>query len=161
VRSPAAKLINNILMADLGDEGLSLLKTEDWPIERAFQEEIRDPGDGPRTALCAHQDLVQRVHYGIGCYAANQEDLAKGKLKWPANSEFIGVDVYHFWVSSTALRSRRSNVPRRRVAQHAIGWQNVITKYHGPDFRVTMATAGTRGTGTIPTQCSGHRAGRR
>lgn len=142
-RATGRQLINNILMADLGDEGLSILKTEGLTkLNQRFDREIRNRLIDGQRPFRHIKTWYNEVHCGIGCYAANQEDLAKGKVKWPANSEFIGVDVYHYWsFDHTPFDPDDPGVPRDRVLQHAIAWQNVITKYYGPDFRVTAGDA--------------------
>lgn len=139
-RATGRQLINNILMADLGDEGLGALKTDGLArLNQQFNNRVQDRLMDGQRPFGHIKTWYNEVHYGIGCYAANQEDLAKGKVKWPSNSEFIGVDVYHYWsFDHTPFDPDDVEVPRWKVVQHAIAWQNVITKYHGPDFRVTM-----------------------
>jgi hypothetical protein len=132
------QLINNILAYHIGDEELGSIKTAGLEQRiRTFRDRVQDwRVDGERPF--AHiKTWFNEIHYGLGSYAASQEDLAKGRQRWPANAEFIGVDVYHFWdFTHTPFDPDDPSVPRRRVAEHAIAWQNVVTKYYGPGFRV-------------------------
>lgn len=142
-KATGRQLINNILAVSIGDEGMGALKTAGIEqINSRFKKEVRDRLlDGQRPF--AHiRTWYNEVHYGIGSYAANEEDLARKRHKWPANSDFIGVDVYHYWsFDHVPFDPDDPAVPRDRVLQHAVGWQNVITRYYGPDFRVTLGDA--------------------
>jgi hypothetical protein len=139
-KATGGQLINNILAVNIGDEGILAIKTAGIErINSRIKKEVKDRLlDGQRPF--AHiRTWYNEVHYGIGAYAANEEDLSKGRQKWPSNSEFVGVDVYHYWdFDHTPFDPDDPRVPRQQVVQHAIAWQNVITRYYGPGFRVVM-----------------------
>ena len=139
-KATGQQLIDNILAANIGDEGLAALKTQGLAdINRKFKNEIQDRLMDGKRPFSHIKTWYNEVHYGIGGYAANKEDLAKGRQEWPANSQFIGVDVYHYWdFDHTPFDPDDPAVPKEKILAHAAGWQNVITKYYGPDFRVTL-----------------------
>ncbi len=137
------QLINNILMVNMGDENLQGIKTDGMTaLFDRFKREIRDRlFDGQRPF--AHiKTWYNEIQYGLGCYAANEDELntrkpRQGRQKWPVNSEFIGVDAYHYWmIEKSPLDPDDPNIPRQKIIDQAVHWQNVMTQYHGPDFRV-------------------------
>ncbi|MGI5925497.1 MAG: hypothetical protein ACOX9E_16260 [Lentisphaeria bacterium] len=139
-RATGQQLINNILAADLGDEGLAGLKTEGLSkLNERFKNEIQNRYMDGKRPFSHIKSWYNEIHYNLGSFAANEEDLAKGRNLWPANSEFIGVDVYHYWwFEDTPFDPDDPAVTKKQIADHAAAWQNVITRYHGPDFKVTM-----------------------
>ncbi len=143
-KATGRQLINNILMADTGDEGLTILKTHGlYALNERVREEIKERKMGRERPFRHIKTWYNEMHYGMGTYAANKEDLNKkdpnkGPQKWPSNSEFIGVDTYHYWGFDNApFDPMDPSIPRERIMERAKAWQDVITRYYGPDFRVT------------------------
>ena len=134
------QLINNILAVNIGDEGLAGLKTEGLAeINDAFRNAVQNRLLNGERPFAHIKTWYNEIHYNLGSFAANEEDLAKGRHKWPANSQFIGVDVYHYWgFDYTPFDPDDPKVSRKQVAERAVWWQDVITRYYGPDFRVTL-----------------------
>ncbi len=144
-RATGRQLINNILAAATGDEGLSGLKTEGLAeINRMFKAKVKDRLLNGERPFAHIKTWYNEMQFGMGTYAANEEQLNKqnpnqGPQKWPANSEFIGVDTYHYWTPEhVPFDPDDPSVPRSRIIENAVAWQNVITRYYGPDFRVTF-----------------------
>ncbi len=139
------QLINNILMVKMGDEDLQGLKTQGLTdLFDRFKREVRDRRLNGERPFAHIKTWYNEMHFGMGTYAANEEQLNKqnpnqGPQKWPANSEFIGVDTYHYWTPEhVPFDPDDPSVPRSRIIENAVAWQNVITRYYGPDFRVTF-----------------------
>ncbi len=137
------QLINNILMVSMGDENLQGIKTDGMTeLFNRFDREIRDRLFDGQRPFRHIKTWYNEMQYGLGCYAANEDELNKnkpraGRQMWPANSEFIGVDAYHYWmIEKSPFDPDDPNVPRQKIIDQAVHWQNVMTKYHGPDFRV-------------------------
>lgn len=139
-RATGQQLINNILAANIGDEGLAGLKTEGlYALNERFQNEIQTRNMDGRRPFSHIKSWYNEVHYNLGSFAANEEDLVKSRNLWPANSQFIGVDVYHYWgFDYTPFDPDDLGVTKKQIADHAANWQDVITRYHGPDFKVTL-----------------------
>lgn len=140
------QLINNILAIKLGDEGLHIFKTEGVEeMHRLFREKVQGRVIDGQRPFRHIKSWYNDMHYGAGTFAATEEDVAQKRPKWPANCEFVGVDAYHYYFLKNApFDPDDPKVPRQRLVEEAIRWQNVITKYYGPFFRVS------RGRGWMP-----------
>jgi hypothetical protein len=139
-KATGQQLINNILAANTGDEALSALRTQGLTaLNQRFKDEIQDKLLNGQRPFSHIKTWYNEIHYNQGSFAATTEDLAKGRYKWPENSQFIGVDTYHYWgFNYTPFDPDDPKVTRKQVADHARHWQDVITRYYGPDFRVTL-----------------------
>lgn len=137
------QLINNILAVKLGDENLKGLGTSGLEtMNRIFNSTVKNRLLDGRRPFQHIKNWYNLIGYAIGVYAANQEDIQKGRQKLPSNADFIGVDVYHwYFFQFSPFDPDDPNVPKEKVIQHAVSWQNVITKYRGPDFRVTLGNS--------------------
>ncbi len=142
-RATGLQLINNILAVKLGDEGLKGLGTEGLQeMYRIFDETVKNKVIDGKRPFHHIKNWYNLVGYGIGAYAANAEDVGKGRVKLPSNGDFIGVDVYHwYFFPFSPFDPDDPNVSHEQIVHHAIHWQNIITKYHGPDFRVELGDA--------------------
>ncbi len=139
------QLINNILMVSMGDENLQGLKTRGMTeLFDRFKREVRDRLLNGERPFAHIKTWYNEMHYGMGTYAANEEELNKdnpdrGPQRWPANSEFIGVDTYHYWTPEhVPFDPDDPFIPRSQIIERAVAWQNVITRYYGANFRVTF-----------------------
>ncbi len=134
------QLINNILAVSIGDEELAAIKTEGLEKRiQTFKEQIQNRRIDGQRPFAHIKCWFNEIHYAIGAYAANPEDLEKGRHKWPSNCEFIGVDTYHFWgFDHTPFDPDDPNVSAQQIIDHALSWQNVVTRYYGRDFRVRL-----------------------
>ncbi len=137
------QLINNILAADLGDEGECGLKTVG--MEKLFAEFDRNirlremDGERPFSHIKGWYNMLgyAALDYN-GCYAASQEDADKHKrVKLPPNTQAIGVDVYHYWFfKHSPFDPADLSIPRERVRAHSDEWQRIRTKYYPEGLRV-------------------------
>lgn len=137
------QLINNILAVKLGDENLRGLGTSGLEeMNRIFKKTLKGrvmEGQRPFQHIKTWYNLIA---YCVGAYAANEEDLKKGRHKLPSNADFIGVDVYHWYLFQfSPFDPDDPNIPRQRLLDHAINWQNVITRYYPEGLKVTLGDA--------------------
>ncbi len=133
------QLINNILLVKIGDEEFPALKTEGLAaMQCIFDEKIKNRRIDGQRPFAHIKSWYNEVHCGFKSFAIDQQDVDQGRSKLPANIDFFGVDVYHWWgFKSSPFDPDNPSVTPRQIKEHAIWWQNVITKYYGPDFRVT------------------------
>jgi hypothetical protein len=75
-----------------------------------------------------------------GAYAATQEDVDKhGRVKLPANTQCIGVDVYHYWGHKwSPFDPADLSIPREKVRAHSREWQRLRTRYYPEGLSVRV-----------------------
>ncbi len=139
------QLINNVLAVKLGDEGEGGLKTAGMhKLYNTFNTRVRY---AKRDGLQPYRHI--RGWYNMfgyaalnydGFYAASQEDADKHRrVKLPANTQAIGVDVYHYWLHDySPFDPGDLSIPREKVRAHTKEWHRLRTQYYpdGLDVRV-------------------------
>ncbi len=134
-KATGRQLINNILAGKLGDEGECGLKTEGlFKAHDDFDRNIRfyeKDGQQPFKHIKAWYNMLA---YSGFCYASSEEDVKNHKrVRLPANTQAIGVDVYHYWHHRfSPFDPADLSIPRERVRAHSDEWQRIRTKYY-PD----------------------------
>ncbi len=133
------QLINNILLVKIGDEEFPTIKTEGLAnMQRIFDDKIKNRRIDGQRPFAHIKSWYNEVHCGFKSFAIDQQDVDQGRGKLPANIDFFGVDVYHWWgFGSSPFDPDNPSVTTEKIKEHAVWWQNVITRYYGPDFRVT------------------------
>lgn len=78
--------------------------------------------------------------YYDGAYAASQEDVdLYGRVKLPANTQCVGVDVYHYWgLDWSPFDPADLSIPRDRVRAHSDEWQRLRTRYYPEGLKVRV-----------------------
>jgi hypothetical protein len=144
-RATGRQLINNILASKCGDEGESGLKTRGMQeVFAVFDREIRlreMNGARPFQHIKAWYNMIgyAALNYDGG-YAASQEDVDQhGRVKLPANTQCIGVDVYHYWGHKwSPFDPADLSIPRERVRAHADEWHRLRTRYYPAGLKVRV-----------------------
>ncbi len=127
------QLINNILAANLGDEGECGLKTAGLQqLFDRFDNEIRlreMDGEQPFKHIKGWYNMLA---YHVGCHAACQTDVDQhNRFILPSNTQCIGVDVYHYWfVNSSPYDPADLSIPRSSIRAHSDEWQRLRTRYY-------------------------------
>ncbi len=144
-RATGLQLINNVLAVKLGDEGEGGLKTSGMEKMYAeFDALVRywdRDGQQPFRHIRGWYNMFgyPALNYD-GFYAANQEDADKHRrVKLPANTQAIGVDVYHYWLHDySPFDPGDLTIPREKVRAHTKEWHRLRTQYYpdGLDVRV-------------------------
>lgn len=144
-RATGRQLINNILAASLGDEGECGLRTAG--LERLFADfdrniRLRRMGDEqPFKHIKGWYNMLGYAAFDYhSCYAASQEDVDKhNRVKLPANTQAIGVDVYHYWFHKhSPFDPADLSIPREKVRAHSDEWQRIRTKYYPDGLKVRV-----------------------
>ena len=122
------QLINNILAVKMGDENLRGLGTDGLgTLYRIFMESITNAEMGGEFPFQHIKPWYNLMGYFMNIYAANEEDVSRGQIPLPKNTQFIGVDVYHYWIKDAID-------PLTLDANHlyywAQWWQDVETRYY-------------------------------
>lgn len=144
-RATGRQLINNILAVKLGDEGLCGLGTKGLEdVYSDFNRNVRywdRDGQRPFTHIRGWYNLISyaALNYN-GCYAATQEGVDKYRRhKLPANTQVIGVDVYHYWFPRySPFDPADLSVPRQKVRAHTTEWHRLRTKYYPDGLKVRV-----------------------
>ena len=138
-RATGQQLINNILAVKCGDEGESGLGTTGLEkLYADFDRVIRLREIDGRQPFRHIKPWYNMIGYAAldynGGYAASQEDVDKfRRVKLPANTQCIGVDVYHYWGHRwSPFDPADLSIPREKVRAHANEWQRLRTKFY-PD----------------------------
>ncbi|MDP2897803.1 MAG: hypothetical protein Q8Q12_14800 [bacterium] len=144
-RATGRQLINNILANKCGDEGEAGLGTAG--LEKVYAEfdrviRLREmDGQQPFRHIKAWYNMIgyAALDYN-GAYAASQEDVDKhGRVKLPANTQCIGVDVYHYWGHKwSPFDPADLSVARERVREHSREWQRLRTRYYPEGLEVRV-----------------------
>ena len=144
-RATGRQLINNILAVKLGDEGLCGLGTKG--LERVYADFNRKvrywerDGRRPFSHIRGWYNLISyaALNYN-GCYAASKEDVEKHRRhRLPANTQVIGVDVYHYWFHRySPFDPADLSVPRDKVRAHTTEWHRLRTKYYPEGLKVRV-----------------------
>ncbi len=142
-RATGQQLINNILMIKAGDEGECGLRTSGLQtIYATFDSTIRNRVMNGQQPFRHIHCWYNMLHYGLGCHASSQNDVDNyGRFFLPTNTQYIGVDTYHYWTGTDPLTM--SSTQRRRIADN---WQNIITRYYPEGLTVSPC-------GTWAAQC--------
>jgi hypothetical protein len=142
-RATGRQLINNILVASLGDEGECGLGTRGLEKRFAdFDRNVRRREMGGQRPFSHIKGWYNMLSYAAldynGCYAASQADVDEHKrVKLPPNTQIIGVDAYHFWFyKSSPFDPADLSIPRAKVRAHSDEWQRIRTKYYPGGLRV-------------------------
>ncbi|NLE58828.1 MAG: hypothetical protein GX616_10740 [Planctomycetes bacterium] len=137
------QIINNILMIKAGDEGECGLRTDGLQtIYATFDSVIRNRVMNGQQPFSHIHCWYNMLHYSLGCHASSQSDVDDyGRFLLPANTQWIGVDTYHYWTGTDPLTM--TSTQRRRIAD---AWQNIITRYHPEGLTVSPC-------GTWNTEC--------
>jgi len=137
------QLINNVLAVKLGDEGLCGLGTKGLEkVYADFNSRVRyrqRDEQTPFTHIRGWYNLISYTGFDYkGCYAASQQDIDEhGRHQLPANTQAIGVDVYHYWFPKYSPFDPGSLiVPRRKVRAHTTEWHRLRTQYYPKGLKV-------------------------
>ncbi len=144
-RATGRQLINNILAVKCGDEGEAGLGTRG--LEQLFAEFDRVirlrriDGRQPFRHIRAWYNMIgyAALNYNGG-YAATQQDVDEhGRVKLPANTQCIGVDVYHYWGHQwSPFDPADLSIPREKVRAHTTEWHRLRTKYYPQGLNVRV-----------------------
>ncbi len=133
-RATGRRLINNILAVKMGDERLKELGTAGLEsLYRIFKMRICDAEKDDEYPFRHIKPWYNLLGYFAKVYAANEADIAGGHIPLPQNTEFIGVDTYHYWYEN-------AGDPLLYDADHLVemaqDWQDVQTRSYpeGLDF---------------------------
>lgn len=144
-RATGLQLINNVLACKCGDEGEAGLRTEGLArIYAEFDQQIRLrelDGERPFSHIKAWYNMIgYAALYYDGAYAASQEDVdLYGRVKLPANTQCVGVDVYHYWgLDWSPFDPADLSIPRDRVRAHSDEWQRLRTRYYPEGLKVRV-----------------------
>jgi len=139
------RLINNILAVKLGDEGLCGLGTRGLEkVYGDFNKRVRYWKRDKQTPFAHIRGWYNLISYtGFdykGCYAANQRDVEEhGRHALPANTQAIGVDVYHYWIHRfSPFDPADLSIPRQKVRAHTTEWHRLRTKYYPQGLKVRV-----------------------
>ena len=139
------ELINNILACKGGDEGECGLGTAG--LDRLFSDFDREirlremDGELPfRHIKCWYNMLGYAALDYNGCYASSRDDVAEHRrVALPANTQAIGVDVYHYWFPQySPFDPADLSIPRARVRAHSDEWQRLRTRYYPEGLRTRV-----------------------
>jgi hypothetical protein len=139
------RLINNILAVMLGDEELCGLGTKGLEkVYGDFNKNVRYWKRDDQTPFSHIRGWYNLISYtGLdykGCYAASRRDVEEhGRHALPANTQAIGVDVYHYWFHRfSPFDPADLSIPREKVRAHTTEWHRLRIKYYpqGLDVRV-------------------------
>jgi hypothetical protein len=138
-------LINNILANKCGDEGEAGLGTAG--LEQVYAEfdrviRLREmDGEQPFRHIKPWYNMIgyAALDYNGG-YAASQEDVDQHRrVKLPANTKCIGVDVYHYWGHAwSPFDPADLSIPREKIRAHSREWQRLRTRYYPEGLRVKV-----------------------
>lgn len=134
-RATGRQLINNILMVKAGDENFGGLGTDGLgEIYQAFEDNIQNQvrdGEKPFSHIKCWYNMVGWAGWNYGSsWASSQEDIDKhGRQKLPANTEFIGVDVYDYWWEGIGF-DPIDPANKARVLARVNEWHSIRTKYY-------------------------------
>jgi len=138
-------LINNILAVKLGDEGLCSLGTKGLEqVYADFNKYVRYWKRDGRTPFAHIRGWYNMISYAAldynGCYAASQQDIDRHhRHKLPANTQAIGVDLYHYWFPRfSPFDPADLSIPRKKVLAHAAEWHRLRTKYYPQGLTVRV-----------------------
>jgi len=144
-RATGRQLINNILAVKCGDEGEAGLGTKG--LEQLYAEFDRVirlrrfEGRQPFRHIRAWYNMIgyAALDYNGG-YAATQQDVDEhGRVKLPANTQCIGVDVYHYWGRQwSPFDPADLAIPREKVRAHTNEWHRLRTKYYPQGLNVRV-----------------------
>jgi len=144
-KATGRQLINNILAASLGDEGECGLRTAGLQkLFADFDREIRlrrMDGQQPFRHIKGWYNMLGYAAFDYhSCYAAGSEDVEKHKrVKLPANTQAIGVDVYHYWFHKhSPFDPADLSIPREKVRAHSDEWQRIRTRYYPEGLTVRV-----------------------
>jgi len=139
------RLIDNILAVKLGDEGLCGLGTKGLEkVYSDFNKRVRYWKRNDRTPFSHIRGWYNLISYtGLnykGCYAASRRDVEEhGRHALPANTQAIGVDVYHYWLHRfSPFDPADLSIPRDRVRAHTTEWHRLRTKYYPKGLNVRV-----------------------
>ncbi|MHC4309255.1 MAG: hypothetical protein ACYSSN_04870 [Planctomycetota bacterium] len=139
------RLINNILAVKLGDEGFCGLGTKGLQkVYSDFNKRVRHwkrDGRTPFTHIRGWYNLISYTALDYhGCYAASLRDIEEhGRHALPANTQAIGVDVYHYWIHRfSPFDPADLSIPRQKVRAHTIEWHRLRTKYYPKGLNVRV-----------------------
>jgi len=139
------RLINNILAVKLGDEGLCGLGTKGLEkVYSDYNKRVRYWKRDNQTPFIHIRGWYNLISYtGLdykGCYAASRRDVDKhGRHALPANTQAIGVDVYHYWFHRfSPFDPADLSIPRQRVRAHTTEWHRLRTQYYPQGLNVRV-----------------------
>ncbi len=139
------RLINNILAVKLGDEGLCGLGTKGLEkVYSDFNKRVRywkRDKQTPFSHIRGWYNLISYTGFDYkGCYAASQRDVEEhGRHALPANTQAIGVDVYHYWIHRfSPFDPADLSIPRQKVRAHTTEWHRLRTKYYPQGLNVRV-----------------------
>ncbi len=145
-RATGRQLINNILANKCGDEEEAGLGTAGLRAVYAdFDQRVRlrqMDGQQPFRHIKAWYNMIAYAGLNYdGAYAATQEDVDKHRrVKLPANTQAIGVDVYHYWGHKwSPFDPADLTIPRERVRAHTREWHRLRTRYYPQGLSVRVA----------------------
>ncbi len=127
------QLINNILAADLGDEGECGLRTTGLQqLFAKFDQEIRLRVMDGQQPFRHIKGWYNMLGFTAGCYAASLSDMYQyNRILLPTNTQAIGVDVYHYWFGQASpFDPANLSIPRSNVRAHSDEWQRLRTRYY-------------------------------
>jgi hypothetical protein len=144
-RATGRQLTNNVLACKCGDEGEAGLGTEGLArVYREFDQQVRLlelDGERPFAHIKAWYNMIgyAALDYN-GAYAASQADVdLHGRMELPANTQAIGVDVYHYWgIDWSPFDPADLSIPRERVRAHSDEWQRLRTRYYPEGLEVRV-----------------------
>jgi hypothetical protein len=144
-RATGWQLINNILANKCGDEGECGLGTSGLEeVYAAFDQQIRlvdKDGERPFRHIKAWYNMIgyAALNYN-GCYATSQADVDEHRrVKLPANTQCIGVDVYHYWGHKwSPFDPADLRIPRDRVRVHTREWHRLRTRFYPEGLQVRV-----------------------
>lgn len=144
-RASGLQLINNVLANKCGDEGEAALGTAGLgQVYEAFDREVRlrrVDGERPFRHIKAWYNMIGYCAWpGYRGYAASQEDVdRRQRFKLPANTQAIGVDVYHYWgINGSPFDPADLTIPRERVRAHTDEWHRLRTHYYPDGLSVSV-----------------------
>ncbi len=151
------QLINNILAADLGDEGECSLRTAGLQqLYANFDQDIRlreMDGERPFSHIKGWYNMLGYAAFNYhSCYGASQADVdVHGRFLIPPNTQAIGVDVYHYWfVNGSPFDPADLTIARSRVRAHSDEWQRLRTRYYPEGLNVHVCTDSSNPATWIP-----------
>jgi hypothetical protein len=136
-KATGQQLINNILANKCGDEEECGLRTDGLQqVYDSFDAQIRlriIDGEQPFRHIKAWYNMIGYAALDYdGCYAASQADVDRHhRFKLPANTQAIGVDVYHYWGHKwSPFDPADLSIPREKVRAHTDEWHRLRTRYY-------------------------------
>lgn len=156
-RATGRQLIHNVLANKCGDEGEAGLGTSGLrDVFAAFDRVIRlreIDGRQPFRHIKAWYNMIgyAALDYNGG-YAASRDDVeTHRRVALPANTQCIGVDVYHYWGHGwSPFDPADLSIPREKVRAHTREWHRLRTRYYPQGLKVRVGKNSRDPTTWIP-----------